>query len=62
MGFLGFGPTEICINRDELGAPTVELRGVANDVAFKRNVGNVMVSISHAAGVAVACAVALKRE
>lgn len=57
-GFAGFGPTDICIHRNHLGAPTVELRGIALEVASARGIQSVLVSISHAASVAVACAVA----
>lgn len=58
-GYTGFGPTDICILRDSLGAPSVELRGEAADIALLRGVKTVKLSISHAAGLAVACAVAL---
>lgn len=58
-GLSGFGPTEIIIGRDELGAPTVTLVGKALETARARGIGRLMVSISHAGGMAVACAVAL---
>ncbi|MDP3487283.1 MAG: holo-ACP synthase [Bacillota bacterium] len=58
-GYNGFGPTDICILREALGAPSVELRGKAADIAMSRGITTVKLSISHAAGLAVACAVAL---
>jgi len=58
-GYTGFGPTDICILRDALGAPSVDLRGEAAEVALSRGITTVKLSISHAAGLAVACAVAL---
>lgn len=58
-GLSGFGPTEIIIGRDALGAPTVTLVGQALEVARARGISRFMVSISHAGGMAVACAVAL---
>lgn len=61
-GYSGFGPTDICILRDALGAPSVELRGKAKEIALLRGVTTVKLSISHAAGLAVACAIALAGE
>lgn len=58
-GFRGFGPRDIIIHRDKLGAPTVELLQGARTVADTRGVTSVLLSISHDAGVVVACAVAL---
>lgn len=58
-GFTGFGPSSVIIGRDSLGAPTVTLAEPALSVAEMRGISRIVVSISHAAGVAVACAVAL---
>lgn len=57
-GYLGFGPTDIFVAHNDLGAPFVELRGAAQELAVSRGITTVFVSISHAGGVAVACAVA----
>jgi len=59
-GYNGFGPTDICISRDALGAPSVDLRGKAAEIALSRGITTVKLSISHAAGLAVACAVTLE--
>ncbi len=58
-GFTGFGPKSIIISKDAAGGPVVRLVGAALEAAQSRGVCRVLVSISHSAGVAVACAVAL---
>ncbi|MBS3873056.1 MAG: holo-ACP synthase [Firmicutes bacterium] len=58
-GYLGFGPQSICITPDSFGAPEVLLRGQAATLAEQRGISRFMVTISHAEGLAVACAVAL---
>lgn len=58
-GFREFGPRDICIGHDAHGAPTVTLMGRAAQVACERGITHVKVSISHAGGMAVACAAAL---
>jgi len=58
-GFGEFGPRDIHIGYDPHGAPTVKLLGRAKQVAEARGITRVFVSISHAGGMAVACAVAL---
>jgi len=58
-GYLGFGPQSICITPDSFGAPQVLLRGHAAELARQRGISRFMVTISHAGGLAVACAVAL---
>lgn len=58
-GFGQFGPRDICIGHDKSGAPTVTLQGRAQTTAQERGVMRVIVSISHAGGMAVACAAAL---
>ncbi|HSL93764.1 MAG TPA: holo-ACP synthase [Bacillota bacterium] len=61
-GFRGFGPVSVAIYRDLSGAPKVTLLGAAADVGDKLEVGTIHVSISHDLGLAVACAVALRRS
>jgi holo-[acyl-carrier protein] synthase len=58
-GYAGFGPTSIIIGKDSLGAPEVTLRGRALEQARNKGISRILVSISHAAGVAVACAIAM---
>lgn len=57
-GFSEFGPRDIYISYDLHGAPRVTLMGRAAEVAETRGITQVLVSISHAGGMAVACAVA----
>lgn len=61
-GFRGFGPTSIAILPDGSGAPRVRLLGVAAEVAETLGIGHIHVSISHDLGIAIACAVALRRN
>jgi len=58
-GYLGFGPPSVCIMPDAFGAPQVFLRGQAAELARQRGISRFLVTISHAGGLAVACAVAL---
>jgi len=58
-GFGEFGPRDIYIGYDLHGAPLVTLMGRAGQVAEARGITQLLVSISHAGGMAVACAVAL---
>ncbi|MBT9134515.1 MAG: Holo-(acyl-carrier-protein) synthase [Firmicutes bacterium] len=59
-GFGEFGPRDIRIGYDAHGAPTVTLAGRAEQVAQARGIARLLVSISHAGGMAVACAAALQ--
>lgn len=61
-GFRGFGPASIAILPDGSGAPRVRLLGVAAEVAETLGIGHIHVSISHDLGIAIACAVALRRH
>ncbi len=58
-GFSQFGPRDIRIGYDPHGAPTVTLAGEAEKVALARGITRILVSVSHAGGMAVACATAL---
>ncbi|MBT9135477.1 MAG: Holo-(acyl-carrier-protein) synthase [Firmicutes bacterium] len=58
-GYSGFGPQCISITADSSGAPQVKLRGRASAMADERGISRFLVSISHASGLAVACAVAI---
>jgi holo-[acyl-carrier protein] synthase len=60
-GFSGFGPASVAIRADQSGAPRVSLLDEAARVAEQMEIDIIHVSISHDAGVAVACAVALRR-
>ena len=61
-GFHGFGPVSVAIHSDQSGAPKVRLLGVAAEIGAALNIGTIHVSISHDSGLAVACAVALRRS
>ncbi len=46
-GFRGFGLIDIEVTRNELGAPIVALHGTAKQIASKKNINKIWVSISH---------------
>ena len=58
-GFSGFGPTAITIGKNSFGAPKAILSEQLQTICTERGIRDFMLSISHDAGVAVACAVAL---
>jgi holo-[acyl-carrier protein] synthase len=51
---------DVVVVRAESGAPSIELRGEAAAVAAAHGVGSWMLSLSHAAGIATATALALR--
>ena len=53
-GFRGFYPCEVEVLRDDFGAPYINLRGKAKEIALERGVGKVHVSLSHNMSTAVA--------
>ena len=57
-GFRGFSIKEIEVLRNELEAPFVVLNGMALNVAEKRKIKNIKISISHCGEYAMAFAVA----
>lgn len=57
-GFLGFGPADIEVLRDELGKPYVKIYGGAREKARERNITWFHVSITNTNEYAVAFAVA----
>jgi holo-[acyl-carrier protein] synthase len=61
-GFRGFGPASVAICPDQNGAPRVTLLGAAAELGDALEVGTIHVSISHDLGLAVACAVILRRS
>ena len=61
-GFLGFGPADIEVLRDELGKPYVKVYGGAREKARERNITWFHVSITNTKEFAAAFAVAEKRS
>jgi holo-[acyl-carrier protein] synthase len=58
-GIRGFGFRDVEVVTDELGRPGVVLHGGAAEVALQRRIGEVLIALTHAAGVAVAIAQAI---
>jgi holo-[acyl-carrier protein] synthase len=56
-GFRGFGLKDIEIGQNDLGKPTVTLKGTADDIASKNGKYNIHISISHSSDNAIAYAV-----
>ncbi len=58
-GFRGFGFTQIIITHDAHGRPLVSLFDGARQIANERQIGEIMISISHSRTCAIAQAIAL---
>lgn len=60
LGIGGMTMRDIVVVRAESGAPSLELRGAAADVAAEHGVSQWLLSLSHAGGIATATAIALR--
>lgn len=59
-GVRGFGWREVEMLEDEKGRPYLALSGRAEELADRRGIGEILVSVSHTRGMAVAVAQALR--
>ncbi len=60
LGLGAMALRDIVVVRAESGAPSIELRGSAAEVAAEHGVGRWLLSMSHAGGVATATVIALR--
>jgi holo-[acyl-carrier protein] synthase len=60
-GGVGVALTDIELLHDESGAPRLELRGAARDIAEQRGVGHFHVSLSHSASSSAAVVIAVSK-